>query len=189
MKQIKASEIKPGMTIRWGRWDISYQCTLTRVERFNGGPGVQEETRQGKTVFLRGDEDVLVVKEPPQPEEPTEFGARVVVKGRRFLRSPEDKCDVQAWLEEGDGIWRDWDELCAMGPVTVIPDRIEIGEWPVDDDGLKAYRWRDRFGFIWHSERRALDFPDLWVTSLRGPTGRVETTKPTRGPWTRVTDA
>ena len=158
----------------------------------------------GHVARVDADTPVTVLSEPApsQPEEPTEFGARVVVGGRKFLRAPLHSSDPTPWVSQLENIWRGWDDLCEMGPVTVVPDqgwmvpdtpevpeRIEIGEWPVDDDDLKAYRWRDRFGSIWHSERRALDFPDLWVTYLRGPAGRVETTKPTRGPWTRVAGA
>lgn len=128
-RTIKAKDILPGMTIRWGEGDISHQCPLAGVERFNNDQDIQGETPQGQVALLHGDEDVLVVKEPPQPEEPTGFGARVVVDGRRFLRSPEGKCDDQPWLEENEGVWWEWYDLIKMGPVTVVPDQ----GWTVPD--------------------------------------------------------
>ena len=197
MRQIKASAVKPGMTIRWGRWDISYQCTLTRVERFNGDQDVQGETRQGKTVLLHEDDDVLVVKEPPQPEEPQEFGAKVVVAGERALRIAQG-----SWLT--DGLERcTWDDLCEMGPVTIIdanpswtapadreptpevPERIE--EWPEDDTALRLYPWRDRRGRGW--SHGFTGFETGWECyDVAG--NHVESAgRPSYGPWTRVADA
>ena len=202
-RTIKASEVKPGMTIQFDLdgWDIKGTVGTVNMRPY----AAWIYTEKWREMSLNLDTPVTVLSEPApvQPEEPTEFGARVVVDGRRFLLASEGEHDDQPWLEENEGVWWEWYDLINMGPVQVVPDqgwavpadtpevpeRIEIGEWPVDDDDLKAYRWRDRFGSIWHSERRALDFPDLWVTYLRGPAGRVETTKPTRGPWTRVSDA
>ena len=121
MRQIKASEIKPGMTIRWGCGDVSFQCPIVRVELFNDGQDVQGETRRGQTVLIHGGEDVSVVKESPQPEEPTWFGARV--RGgdddEHYVRTGNGS---YPW-GRGDGCLFTWDELCEMGPVTVIPDQ------------------------------------------------------------------
>lgn len=207
MRQIRASEVKPGMTVKFDLDGWHVEGTVSRVEPVTFG--VDFYSTQGLEMTLGEDTPVTVLAEP-QPEEPVTLCARIVVAGRKIYRWTEDPKEPWPWRGEAlnvDPVLWSWGQLCGLGHVTVVdadpswtapadreptpevPDRIEIGEWPVDDDGLKAYRWRDRFGFIWHSERRALDFPDLWVTSLRGPTGRVETTKPTRGPWTRVTDA
>ena len=197
MRQIAASEVKPGMTIRWGRWDISYQCTLTRVEPFNGGPGVQGETRQGKTVFLRGDDDVLVVKEPAQPEEPTEFGARVTAGNLRFLRSYGTEWP---WVDHRHGELYAWEEVCSYGLVTVIPDNgwtvpepapVEapvvperIEEWPEgEDEHLRGHRWKDSIGTIWSFRDGQWGYQSSlvgWLAAVR---------RPLDGPWTRVTDA
>lgn len=136
MKQIKASEIKPGMTIRWGEADITHQCPLASVERFNNDQDIQGETPQGQVALLRGDDDVLVVKEPPQPEEPTEFGARVVAGGVTALRTQDGADEVDPdegpWrVRSACNTWDDmtWAEVCALGPVQVVPDQ----GWTVPD--------------------------------------------------------
>lgn len=196
MKQIKASEIQPGMTIRWGHGDITHQCALAGVERFNNDQGVQGETPQGQTVLFYGDKDVLVVKEPPQPEEPTEFGAKVIVDGRRFLRAPEWTGDRQPWLESDKGTWRNWDDLLRLGHVQVVPDQ----GWTVPDVPKLIEEWG-----IWE------DVPEGVVVSnpkmnyqYRKASGKIEVMIPISGgvwcetslplwtypgPWTRVSDA
>lgn len=196
---IKAKDILPGMTIRWGYGDVSYQCPIARVELFNGGQDVQGETMKGQTVLIQGGKDVLVVKEPPHPEEPTEFGARAVVNGRRFLRAPEGEEDYCPWLEEGKGIWYDWDNLLRMGPVTVVPDQ----GWTVPDTPEVPERidewdtWEDV------PEGVAVAKPMLWYRYRKiggkneafGPTTGGEWVKTEfnlwdhPGKWSRVSDA
>ena len=134
-RTIKASEVKPGMTIRWARGDISSQCNLAGVERFNDDQDIQGETKQGLTVLLRGNEDVLVVKEPPQPEEPTELGVKVIVDGRRAVHARPTL--IKAWeleREGGDTMPCTWSYLCSLGHVTVVPDQ----GWTVPADGEPA---------------------------------------------------
>lgn len=118
-RTIKAKDILPGMTIRWGSGDVSCQCTLSRVERFNDAQDVQGETRHRQIVLIQGDKDVLVVKEP-QPPEPTAFGACVEVAGVKYVRCDDDELEWKGI--EVFGWWR-WSELCDKGQVTVInPD-------------------------------------------------------------------
>ena len=135
-RTIKASEVKPGMTIRWARGDISSQCNLAGVERFNDDQDIQGETKQGLTVLLRGNEDVLVVKEPPQPEEPRWVAARARVGDYLFFRVDESD---RAWrradcMGRVFPYWYTWDEICGRGTVTVIPDQ----GWTVPADGEPA---------------------------------------------------
>ena len=188
MRQIKARDIKPGMTIRWGYGDVSYQCPIVRVELFNGGQDVQGETQRGQTVLIQGGKDVMVIKEPPQPEEPKAGGARVVVGGRRFLRADDDSLP---WVEPDVWDWYTWDYLCSLGHVTVIPDQgwtvpdtpevpDRIEEWPEDDTALRPYPWRDRDGDIWswaeakakwkcHDHMGVYRTADHWPSSLYAP--------------------
>ena len=126
---IKAKDILPGMTIRWGYGDVSYQCPIARVELFNGGQDVQGETMKGQTVLIQGGKDVLVVKEPPHPEEPTEFGAKVRVHNGQYVRLEEAGFLFRLWYEMGTGRRLTWEELCEMGPVAVVPDQ----GWTVPD--------------------------------------------------------
>lgn len=133
-RTIKPSEILPGMTIRWGQGGLSYQCKPANVERIKDAGDMQVETPQGRAVLIFGGTDVLVVKEPPQPEEPTEFGAKARVREGRFLRLREGLEGSNVWLEEGTGYRWSWDDLCEMGQVTVVPDQ----GWTVPADGEPA---------------------------------------------------
>ena len=205
MRQIKASEIKPGMTIRWERLEVKTEITVREVSYFNTVL-YRVHSPQGMPVFIPSDAEVTVLAEP-QPEEPVTLCARIVVAGRRIYRWTEDPKEPWPWRGEAlnvDPVLWSWGQLCGLGHVTVVdadpswtapadreptpevPDRIE--EWPEDDTALRPYKWADCYGVRWHSERRALDTPDSWVTRL--PSGRrLDFEKPTRGPWTRVTGA
>lgn len=199
MRQIKASEIKPGMTIRWGCGDVSFQCPIVRVELFNDGQDIQGETPQGQVALLHGDEDVLVVKEPPQPEEPTELGVKARVREGRFLRLREGLEGSNVWFEEGTGYRWTWDDLCEMGPVTVIPDQ----GWTVPDTPEAPERidewdtWEDV------PEGVTVANPELNY-QYRKASDKIETISPISGgvwgetslplwtypgPWERVSDA
>ena len=160
-RTIKAKDILPGMTIRWSQGDISYQCTLVSVEHINDDQDAWGKTQQGKIVLIGGDEDVLVIKEPPQPDEPTGFGAKVRVLEGQFVRLDEPGFRFRLWYEMGTGRRLTWDELREMGPVTVVPDQgweppassesapevpERIEEWPEDDRALRPYPWRDSLG-------------------------------------------
>ena len=143
------------------------------------------------------DSPVTVLSEPGpvQPEEPTEFGAKVIVDGRQFLRAPLHSSDPTPWLSQLDGIWRQWGYLCNMGTVTVIPDsgwsiptetpvvpeRIE--EWPENDEHLRAHRWKDRSGWVWkhHGE-----VGGGWIArrSDTSATAFTDDSRPCDGPWT-----
>lgn len=191
-RTIKAGEVKPGMEIRWDSGGITYQCKVGGLFPSITSGLVSVEASGGGYIPLSSAQPVTVLTEP-QPEEPTEFGARVVVNGRRFLRAPEWRLDGQPWLEKGEGIWRDWDELCSLGPVTVIPDQgwtvpaapvvpDRIDEWPEDDTALRPYPWRDCNGRVWRYG---------FIGSAAGWSydGALSWDKPLPGPWTRETDA
>lgn len=160
MRQIEASEVKPGMEVRWEQGGITYECTISSVGPASFGVNVMAQ-QSAATIY--DETPVMVLSEPalPQPEEPAEFGARVVVNERRFLRSPVVRGDSQPWLEENGGIWRDWDDLCEMGLVQVVPDRgwtvpddapevpERIEKWPEDDTAMRKYKWVDRDADTW----------------------------------------
>lgn len=199
MRQIKARDILPGMTIRWSYGDVSYQCTLARVERFNDGQDVQGETRQHQTVLIHGDKDVVVVNEPPQPQEPTEFGAKVRVRDGRFVRLGDGDLRYHVWHEEGTGYQWTWDQLCARGPVTVVPDQgwtvpadtpkvpERIEEWPESDEHLRKHPWRDRDGDTWTWAEAQAEWECRDHRGVR--TGASSRPSPRHAPWTRVDDS
>ena len=195
-RTIKASEIKPGMTIRWeGRGFIHEGL----VERTTAGvyPRATRVLSGQFGMDIPGDAEVTVLTES-QPEEPTAFGARVVAGGYEFLLSNGGR---RPWKARLDGNRYSWAEVCGLGPVTIIdadpswtlpaqvkvapvvPERIE--EWPKNDEHLRAYRWRDRDGDLWYS---ISDSRTPWVVGFADRTGAFHP-YPKRGPFTRVTDA
>jgi len=207
MRQIKASEVKPGMKIEWTSGGVLHRLTPNYIGTFRSdvtifGPDVPKVTgynlctEGGGVQWVSVDQAVTVLAEA-QPEEPTTFGARVVVDGRRFLRSPEEKFDIQPWLEENEGIWRDWDELIILGPVQVVPDQgwtvpdvpKPIEEWDTWEDvpegvvvtapGLFCH-YRKNQGVVEFSD--AEGDPDWTEPHIRSMSRRF-------APWTRVTDA
>ena len=147
-RTIKASEVKPGMTIRFDfrGWDVGGTVTIVEVLRHWVWVSADDDGRR-RFVELERDTPVTVLSEPApaQPEEPTEFGARVRVRDGRFVRLNGGDPSLGPWYEEGTGYRWSWDDLCEMGPVTVVPDQgwtvpddtpevpERIEEWPEDD--------------------------------------------------------
>lgn len=188
-RTIKAREIKEGMTVQ-----LQVGVDFVREHR----DWVTFFRDDGRSVGLDGDVEVEVLSEP-QLEEPTKFGARVVVAGRRFLRSPVVMGDSAPWLEENGGIWRDWDDLCEMGLVQVVPDQgwtalddtpevpERVEKWPEDDSALRKYKWVDRDADTWTwTEAQA-----KWECRNQRGECYMARSRPSSwfGPWTRVTDA
>lgn len=194
-RTIKASEVKPGMTIRWDSGGITYQCKVGGLFPSITSGLVSVEAAGGGYIPLSRTQPVTVLSEPapPQPEEPTEFGARVVVDGRRFLRADGDSLP---WVELDVRDWHNWDGLCQLGTVMVIPDQgwavpadtpevpERIEEWPEDDTALRKHKWRDRDGDIWswaeakakwkcHDHMGVYRTADHWPSSLYAPFTRV----------------
>lgn len=115
-RQIKASEVKPGMVVRWESRGFTHEGT---VERVTSGTSLYT------TRFINGyfgintpsDATVTVLSEP-QPEEPTSFGACVVVNNIRFIRYMAGTA-TNLWCGE-DKSATNWDELCSMGQVEIV---------------------------------------------------------------------
>ena len=147
MKQIKAKDIKPGMEVEWTQAGVTRKCVAETVDSASPRYGVNLHTSEGGLVHIPGNAEVTVLSEPtsPQPEEPTWFGARVVVDGdEHYVRTGNGS---YPW-GRGDGCLFTWAEVCEMGPVTVVPDQgwkvpaeteltpevpERIEEWPEDD--------------------------------------------------------
>lgn len=192
MKQIKASEVKPGMVVEF---------TLTRKMMIHKNTTFGNHHRKltdsaGGGAFIGADALVAVLSEP-QPEEPTAFGARVTVGDRRSIRL--DNGADPWWLQEFG--FCTWGDLCTHGLVTIIdadpswtapeqthdtpevPDR--IAEWPEDDTALRNYEWRDRDGRPWLYSKTHGN----WYNFSGSAISQMVTEAPKFGPWTRVTDA
>lgn len=193
-RTIKASEIKPGMNIRFDLEGWGVKGTVARMHRRPQGMWLY--TDQSFELSLDLDDPVTVLSEP-QPAEPTEFGAKVRVRKGRFVRLVEGDAGFLVWFEEGTESWWTWDELCEMGPVTVVPDQgwevpadapevpERIEEWPEDDTALRPYKWRGRDGYIW----KWLAAASEWECYDAVGNGMVSGGRPSYGPWTRATDA
>ena len=158
-RETKASGVKPGMEVQFdlGGWDVRGTVASVKFRT----ESVWIYTDQSCEMPLDLDDPVTVLFEPTpaQPEEPTTFGAKVVVFDRRFLRMSEAGFRSHVWHEEGTGDQWVWEGLCAMGPVTVIdsdpswqdthnrepshevPELLE--EWPENDKHLRVYSWID----------------------------------------------
>ena len=194
MRQIKASEVKPGMTIQFDLegWDVKGTVGTVTVVPY----AVRIYTEKWREISLELDAPVTVLAEA-QPEEPQEFGARVRVRDGRFVRLDWRGASSRPWYEEGTGYLWTWDDLCEMGPVTVIPDQgwtvpadipgvpDRIEEWPEDDTALRPYPWRDRDGGVWKwiaavSEWKCYDEEGYYLQSGE---------RPSYGPWIRVSGA
>ena len=123
MRQIKAAEVKPGMNIQFDLegWDVKGTVATVKVRP----SAVWIYTEKWCEMPLNLDSPVTVLSEP-QPEEPTAFGAKVVVAGRRMIRCTGDPKELWAWRGEelnGDPVLWSWGQLTGLGPVTVIPDQ------------------------------------------------------------------
>ena len=203
MRQIKASEVKPGMTIRWTNSGLTQECTVgSIINRYSNG-AVDITTPEDTIACVRCAYPVTVLSEA-QPEEPVTLCARIVVAGRKIYRWTEDPKEPWPWQGEAlnvdPGLWS-WSQLCGLGPVTVVdadpswtapeqthdtpevPDRIE--EWPEGDEALRPYPWREHCGYTWKwiaavSEWECYDEVGNYVASGW---------RPSCGPWERDTDA
>ena len=95
-RTIKASEVRPGMTIRAEYLGVTHECVVHSVGSPSSTGGVEAHTALGGSVYLAGRKPVTVLAEP-QPVEPTAFGARVVVCGRRAHRVAEGVNGTWPW--------------------------------------------------------------------------------------------
>lgn len=189
MRQIKASEVKPGMKVQFDLegWDVKGTVGTVTVRPH----AVWIYTDKWREMPLNPDAPVTVLTEP-QPEEPTEFGARVRTPKWRYVRGYTD--GFAPWSREDSRVLSKWEDICAEGPVQVIPDQgwtvpdnspevpERIEEWPEDDTALRAYQWRDCYKNVldWNKTQWRKTTPAGYSFPADGMFD---------GPWDRVTDA
>ena len=194
-RTIKASEVKPGMVVKWDSNGFTHEGSVERVT--SGASAYTTRFISGSFGMTVSSDTTVTVLSEPLPEEPSAPGARVMACERRFVRADND--DI-AWMDLESFIWRTWEEVCAMGPVTVIdadpswavpagtpevPERIE--EWPEDDEHLRDYLWLDSEGDTWgwlndEAEWECRNSADICLSTSRRPVSLY-------GPWTRITDS
>lgn len=203
MRQIKASEIKPGMEVRWDSGGITYQCKVDEVNPSISSGFLILDVVGGSKICVRETLSVTVLSEPApvQPEEPTELGVKVIVDGRRAVHARPTL--IKAWeleREGGDTMPCTWSYLCSLGHVTVVPDQ----GWTVPDDAPEVPERIEEWD-TWEEvpEGVAVAKPMLWYRYRKiggkneafGPTTGGEWVKTKfnlwdhPGKWTRVTDA
>lgn len=120
---IDPSEIKVGMVIEWDRGEeFTVKCKVTSVDTYPLFDGSyyyinDEDSQLG---LISGNREVRVISEPEiiQPEEPTSFGACVVVSGIYFIRYMVGS-GTNLWCAEDKSV-ANWDELCSMGQVEIV---------------------------------------------------------------------
>lgn len=121
MRTIKPSDITPGMTIRWDHAGVKTELTVRDVSYLDMWM-YRAHSPQGMTVFIPSGTEITVLEEP-QPPEPTEFDALVVVDGVEYIRWDDSGEDRHSWASRGrvDGVvFHCWDQLTARGQVRVI---------------------------------------------------------------------
>lgn len=118
---ITPREIKPGMRIRWTYDEVTHECTVRDCNESDTFGGVLFHVTDQSIAYVYGDTpEITVLSElPAQPKEPTVFGARVVVDGRRFVRVADEN-DHRPWRHLRARWWVDWQDVCALGQVTIV---------------------------------------------------------------------
>lgn len=195
---IKASEVKPGMEVQFdlSGWDV--KGTVATVDVCPHAVWIYTEKCFGMPLDLDSPVTVLSKPAPAQPEEPTEFGAKVRVRDGRFVRLDWEDSSSRPWHEKGTGYRWSWDDLCEMGPVTVVPDQgwtvptdapevpERIDEWDTWEDVPEGVVVTVPGLFCHYRKARGKDevlgrFDGVW-----GETRLHLGAYP--GPWTRVSD-
>lgn len=174
--------------------DITYRFTLGTISdewyshRSLWTPKVRVDTFYPNT-------PVKIITPPPvvQPDEPTEFGQCIRIEGDDEWRAVVvDPSDDDSPILGIDGSWLDWGlvleragdrQIIVSDPprwpdeTPVVPERIEVGEWPDDDTHLRAWKWIDVEGDPWWWDAQVGLWRLEYELSDRG--------RPLCGPWTR----
>lgn len=121
MRQITASAVKPGMTIEWSELGIKYTCVVSSIEPARSQISQEIMASGGGEATLYNNTMVTVLAEPtpPQPEEPTAFGACVRVDGVEYIRDGVDDLWFTPKLIDCSRNHR-WEDITARGQVEVV---------------------------------------------------------------------
>lgn len=121
MRDIKAKDIKCGMTIEWPSEGLTKRAVVKGVRWILGSGRVRVVVDGGYVHFLDYVQYVTVVEEPKdnQPPEPTATGARVMVNGVKLIRMNNKKFPWYC-LDDTSSFGVTWNGLCGMGQVIVV---------------------------------------------------------------------
>lgn len=174
---------------------VTYRLRLDRIERY-GTSMVKLWTAEGNGRYALRDRVVTVIAPPPvvQPDEPTIPGQCIKIEGwPEYLAVLVNPLATRHFVYTmGLPSWTPctWDEVLddASGrqiivsdpprwpdDTPVVPERIEVGEWPDDDTHLREWEWVDADGDLWRWGRGAWRFDS----------GNYASGYPVVGPWTR----
>lgn len=194
-----------GAVIEVGPTDGGITCRfrLDRIECYGTSQVKMLTTERGAKHADLG-ERVRVITPPPvvQPDEPTELGQCIRIEGDDDWRGMVANPRVESWLAlDTDGDWYSWEDILSraggrriivsdppswpdetpeVDETPVVPERIEVGEWPVNDEHLRDYKWIDRYGSSWAWEDRGNRKSGWnWNPYL------LPLNNPVFGPWTR----
>lgn len=154
MRQIKPSEIRPGMEIQWTFLGVERRCTAAQVDTESLGDGAKLWTPEGAAVHVRADAVVTVLAEP-QLEEPSPGSVVRTPENDMFCRIESDRGSWQRI--DGTGLAWTWGEIrrIAGDPEILfdpeadvkqhgVPIRIEKPEdWDDEDPELRKCPWID----------------------------------------------
>lgn len=120
MRDIKAKDIKCGMTIEWPSEGLTKRAVVKGVSLTHVSGKVRAVVDGGYVHFLGYSSYVTVVEEPKdnQPPEPTALGSRVLVNGMKLVRLNNNK--FPWYCLGGSDLGFSWDDLCEMGRVTIV---------------------------------------------------------------------
>lgn len=114
-RQIKASEVREGMEIRWEEDGAVIRPPVFEV--MTADCGRVSFVPESRTPWHVKRDQVVTVLREPQPDEPTAFGACVEVAGVKYVRVDEHG---PAWVSNADYEWNHWAGILDAGHVTVI---------------------------------------------------------------------
>ena len=180
-RTIHAREITPGTLIEYSDGDITPRVPVHQVAVL-GNEAVRVTTPKGRVVTLPITQAVTVLTEPVhvQPKEPTAFGARVLAGSGEFLLSNDG---ARPWKNRFDGKRYSWDEVCDLGPVTVVEAAPSWGAPTGEGNDADAPRTWDQWADIPVGTPVALS--GLADTNIHRPAAgtRTERWDATTGTW------
>jgi hypothetical protein len=173
---------------------VRTRMTLGRIEEAHAD-ALRLFTSEGGYKAARVSRPIKVITPPPvvQPDKPTILGQCIRIKGDDWLGVVADPQDKRCPILDTDENWWPWDlilvragdrQIIVSDPprwpddTPVVPERIEVGEWPDNDTHLRAWKWievDDGYPWWWDDE----------VGSWRSGYMLSDMRRPLCGPWTR----
>ena len=178
---------------------ITYRFEIASIERRESGMVAMWTAEKGvQCAYL--DTTGKIITPPPvvQPDEPKELGQCIRIEGVPLFFAVVLDLGSPDPFRTNTGFWRDWEHILSRAgnrqiivsdpprwpdETPVVPERIEVGEWPDDDTHLRGWQWVDLDGDTWHWYDKPNDDDEVgWAWFDQG---RPRRHKPFSGPWIR----